>query len=143
MSSYVNVVSPVSPEHFIRDCPQAKCQVAPQAEGGSQKQIDTGGGQGQSTSLSTCTASASIATSSGGSKVKEPQEVPYLNPDPFKRFIGPKNWGEAKIGELTTCLLDNGAQLNFMTLTYALRRGLTVMSLDCLTREVGGTLPPI
>ena len=67
-----------------------------------------------------------------------------MNPDPFKWFIGPKNWGEARIdGELTTCLLDNGAQLNFMTPTYVLKRGLNMMSLDHLTQEVGGTLPPI
>ena len=34
--------------------------------------------------------------------------IPYLNPDPYCRFIGPKNLGEALIdGELATCLLDN------------------------------------
>ena len=39
------------------------------------------------------------------SKVKG---VPYLNPDPYCQFIGPKNWGEALIDdELMTCLLDN------------------------------------
>ena len=38
------------------------------------------------------------------------ERVPYLNPDAFSRFIGPKNWGQALINdELTTCLLDNGA----------------------------------
>ena len=30
-----------------------------------------------------------------------------------------------------------------MTLAYALKWGFTMMSLDCLAREVGGTLPPI
>ena len=44
------------------------------------------------------------------------ERVPYLNLDTFSRFIGPKNWGKALINdELTTCLLDNGAQLNFIT----------------------------
>ena len=48
------------------------------------------------------------------------ERVPYLNPDAFSRFIGPKNWGQALINdELTTCLLDNGAQLNFITPAYA------------------------
>ena len=48
------------------------------------------------------------------------ERVPYLNPDAFSRFIGPKNWGKALINnELTTCLLDNGAQLNFITPAYA------------------------
>ena len=46
-------------------------------------------------------------------------------------------------GELTTCLLDNGAQLNFMTPVYALKWGFNVMSLYHLTQEVGATLPPI
>ena len=55
--------------------------------------------------------------SSKPSKVKR---APYLNPDAFYRFIGPKNRGKALIDdELTTCLLDNGAQLNFITLAYA------------------------
>ena len=45
--------------------------------------------------------------------------VPYLNPDPHCRFIGPKNLGKTLIDrELMTCLLDNGAQLNFITPAY-------------------------
>ena len=48
----------------------------------------------------------------------------YLNLDAFYRFIGPKNLGKALIDdELTTCLLDNGAQLNFITPAYAQERG--------------------
>ena len=48
------------------------------------------------------------------------KRAPYLNPDAFYRFIGPKNLGKALIDdELTTCLLDNGAQLNFITPAYA------------------------
>ena len=47
-------------------------------------------------------------------------------------------------GESTTCLLDNGAQLNFMTPAYALKQGFNIMSLDCLVKEAGGQqLPPI
>ena len=50
---------------------------------------------------------------------------PYLNPDPYCQFIGPKNLGEVPIdGELMTCLLDNEAQINFVTPAYAHRRGL-------------------
>ena len=71
------------------------------------------------------------------------ERVPYLNPDAFSRFIGPKNWGKALINdELTTCLLDNGAQLNFITPAYALERGMDIMSLDQLAQEIGG-LPPL
>ena len=72
------------------------------------------------------------------------ERVPYLNPDAFSRFIGPKNWGQALINnELTTCLLDNGAQLNFITPAYAVERGMDIMSLDWLAQEIGGPLPLI
>ena len=65
--------------------------------------------------------------------------VPYLNLDPYCRFIGPKTLGKALIdGELTTCLLDNGAQLNFITPTYAHKWGMDIMSLESLAQEVGG-----
>ena len=68
--------------------------------------------------------------------------MPYLNPDAFSRFIGPKNWGQALINdELTTYLLDNGAQLNFITPAYAIERGMDIMSLDRLAQEIGGQLP--
>ena len=57
---------------------------------------------------------------------REPSEgskkVPCLKPDPFMHLISPKNWVEAYIdNKLTTCLLDNGAQLNFMTPYYAIK----------------------
>ena len=72
------------------------------------------------------------------------KSAPYLNPDPYCRFIGPKNLGEALIdGELMTCLLDNGAQINFVTATYSHKRGMDIMSLDCLAQEIGGQIPPI
>ena len=54
------------------------------------------------------------------SKSSKVKRAPYLNPDAFYRFIGPKNLGKALIDdELTSCLLDNGAQLNFITPAYA------------------------
>ena len=72
------------------------------------------------------------------------EKVPYWNPDAFSRFIGPKNWGKALINdELTTCLLDNGAQLNFITPACAVERGMDIMSLDRLAQEIGGPLPLI
>ena len=72
------------------------------------------------------------------------KSAPYLNPDPYCRFISPKNLGEALIdGELTTCLLDNGAQLNFVTTAYAHQQGMAVMSLESLAKEIGGKVPPI
>ena len=67
-----------------------------------------------------------------------------MNPDAFCRFIGPKNLGKALIDDkLTTCLLDNGAQLNFITPAYAQEQGMDIMSLDCLAQEIGGSVPLI
>ena len=72
------------------------------------------------------------------------KSVPYLNPDPYCWFISPKNLGEALIdGELMTCLLDNGSQLNFITPAYPHKWGMDIMSLDSLAQEVGGKIPPI
>ena len=72
------------------------------------------------------------------------KRAPYLNPDAFYRFIGPKNLGKVLIdGELATCLLDNGAQLNFIMPAYAQERGMDIMSLDYLAQEIGGSVPLI
>ena len=52
--------------------------------------------------------------------------------------------GEALIdGELATCLLDNGTQLNFITPAYTHKRGMDIMSLESLAQEIGGKIPPI
>ena len=63
--------------------------------------------------------------------MKGAQSIPFLNPDPFTCLIGPKNWGEAFIDdELITCLLDNGAQLNFVTPEYAVKQGFQIFTLE-------------
>ena len=109
-----------------------KLDQAPPAEGASSKQV--GPGEGQAKTLSAKSARAS----------RRVERVPYLNPDAFSRFIGPRNWVQALINdELTTCLLDNGAQLNFITPAYAIERGMDIMSLDRLAQEIGGQLPLI
>ena len=67
-----------------------------------------------------------------------------MNPDAFRRFIGPKNLGKALIDdELVSCLLDNGAQLNFIMPAYAQERGMDIMSLDYLADEIGESIPLI
>ena len=109
-----------------------KWDQAPSAKGASSKQVSPG--EGQAKTLSAQSASAS----------RQVERVPYLNPDAFSRFIGPKNWGQALINDkLTTCLLDNGAQLNFITPAYAVERGMDIMSLDRLAQEIWGQLPLI
>ena len=109
-----------------------KQDQAPPAKGASSKQI--GSREGQAKTLSAQSAGASHRV----------ERVPYLNLDAFSRLISPKNWGQALINdELTTCLLDNGAQLNFITPAYAVERGMDIMSLDRLAQEIGGHLPLI
>ena len=104
----------------------------PPAEGASSKQVGPGEGQAK-------TLSAKLARAS-----RRVERVPYLNPDTFSRFIDPTNWGQALINdELTTCLLDNGAQLNFITPAYVVERGMDIMSRDQLAQEIGGQLSHI
>ena len=68
--------------------------------------------------------------------------VLYLNPNPYCQFIGPKKLGKALIDrELAACLLDNGAQLNFITPAYAHEWGMDIMSLESLAQEIGGKIP--
>ena len=72
------------------------------------------------------------------------KRVPYLNPDAFYRFIGPKNLGKALFDdELTTCLLDNGPKLHFITPAYVQEQGMDIMSLDYLAQEIRGSIPLI
>ena len=67
-----------------------------------------------------------------------------MNPDTFRRFIGPKNLGKVLVDdELVTCLLDNGAQLNFITPAYTQKRGMDIMSLEYLAEEISGAIPHI
>ena len=45
--------------------------------------------------------------------------------------------------ELVSCLLDNGAQLNFIMPAYAQEWGMDIMSLDYLAKEIEGAIPLI
>ena len=99
-----------------------KWEQAPAAEGASPKQVSSREGEDETPSA------GPRHVSNKSSKVKR---APYLNPDAFCRFIGPKNLGKALIDDdLATCLLDNGAQLNFITPAYAQEPGMDIMSLD-------------
>ena len=112
------------PGHLTRDhqeWEEKKWDQAPPAEGASSKQVCPRKGQAKTLSAKSAGASHGV------------ERVPYLNPDAFSRFIGPKNWGQALINdELATCSLDNRAQLNFITPAYAVERGMDIMSLDWL-----------
>ena len=64
-----------------------------------------------------------------------------MNLDAFCQFIGPKNLGKALVDdELVSCLLDNGAQLNFIMPAYAQERGMDIMSVHYLAEEIGGAI---
>ena len=114
-----------------------KLPSAPPAEGASQKQVGTRGSKGQGQALLACTARPVVQQGNASG-------APYLNPDPFRQWIGPKNWGQAIIdGELTTCLLDNGAQLKFVTPEYTYRRGMAIHPMTRISKETGQAIPPI
>ena len=123
-----------SGDHLMKDHYKVKkWGRVPTAQGAFPKQVSSGDSQSLSAQMNNISGSSS--------KVKG---VPYLNPDPYCWFIGPKNWGKALIDEeLMTCLLDNGSQLNFITPAYAHKWGIDIMSLDSLAQEVGGKIPPI
>ena len=109
--------------------------MGPAAKGASPKQVSSREGEVKTPS----TGPKQVSNKS--SKVKR---APYLNPDAFCRFIGPKNLGKALIDdELVSCLLDNGAQLNFIMPAHAQEREMDVMSLDYLAEETGGSIPLI
>ena len=109
--------------------------MGPAAKGASPKQVSSREGEDE-------TPSAGLRhVPNKSSKIKRAQ---YLNPDAFHRFIGPKNLGKVLIDdELASCLLNNGAQLNFITTAYAQEWGMDIMSLDYLAQETGGSIPLI
>ena len=112
-----------------------KWEWAPAAEGAFPKQVSSREGEGKTPSI------GPRHVSNKSSKVKG---APYLNPDAFCQFIGPKNLGKVLIDDkLVSCLLDNGVQLNFITPAYAQERGMDIMSLDYLVEEISGAIPLI
>ena len=127
--------SPVISWAIFRETTGKKWEWAPAAKGASPKQVSSREGKGKTPSVRL------RHVSNKSSKVKR---APYLNLDAFCQFIGPKNLGKALVDdELVSCLLDNGAQLNFITPAYAQEWGMDIMSLDYLAEEIGGAIPLI
>ena len=109
--------------------------MGPCSQRASQKQVGSREGEDKN---------ASGGPKHVSNKSPKMKRAPYLNLDAFHRFIGPKNLGKALVDdELVTCLLDNGAQLNFITPAYAQEQGMDIMSLDYLAEEIGGAIPHI
>ena len=78
-----------------------KWEWAPAAKGASPKQVGSREGEGKD---------ASHRPKHVSNKSPKMKRAPYLNPDAFRRFIGPKNLGKVLVDdELVTCLSDNKA----------------------------------
>ena len=76
------------------------------------------------------------ARSSRASTNLQSERYSLFKSGPFLSLHWSKNWGEAFIDDkLTTCLLYNGSQLNFVTPAYAHERGMDILSLDTLARR--------
>ena len=59
--------------------------------------------------------------------MKTTLQTPFLNPDPFQQWYGVENVAKVKIiGESCMALLDNGAQVNTITLRYVNKHSLQV-----------------
>ena len=62
----------------------------------------------------------------------------FWNEDPRNRWLSSANLGTAVIdGVETTCLIDNGARVNLVTLEFVRERGLDVGSIQDLSRHNG------
>ena len=67
-----------------------------------------------------------------GQKLTNPRLTPstFWNEDPSNRWFNHSNLGKAIIdGVKTTCLIDNGAHVNLVTLEFVKDRGLEVGSI--------------
>ena len=77
---------------------------------------------------------------SQGRKLAGPQLTPstFWNEDPRNQWLSSANLGTAILdGVETTCLIDNGARVNLVTLEFVRERGLDVGSIQDLSRHKG------
>ena len=112
-----------SPEHFIHNCLLMKTAR-------DKKQLKQEGGDGDN--------KGSLDPSKGNKCHKEPPEggsegiesssqTPFLNLDPFQHWYGIENVVKVRInGESCMALLDNGVQVNTITLRYVKEHSLQV-----------------
>ena len=71
-------------------------------------------------------------------KLRAPCDTPcsYWNEDARDQWLGPENIGQILIdGEPVPALIDNGAQVNMVTLSFVKRCGLVVGSIDDLNKH--------
>ena len=102
-----------SPEHFIHNCPLMKTARDKKLLNGREGMVMAKGVQSPSKS-SECHKEPPKGGSGG---VGPTSQTPFLNPDPFQRWYGIENIARVRIkGESCMALLDNGAQVNTITL---------------------------
>ena len=104
-----------SPEHFIHNCLLVKTTR-------DKKQLNGKEGmammKGAWAPLTTTNAMKSPQKGGPGG-IKASLQTPFLNPDSFQQWYGIENVAKVKInGESCMALLDNGAQVNTITLRY-------------------------
>ena len=112
-----------SPEHFIRNCLLMKTAR-------DKKQLN--GKEGMATMKGAYDPSQGNKhhkepPKGGSGGIKSSLQTPFLNPDPFQHWYGIENVAKVKInGESCMALLDNGVQVNTITLRYVKEHSLQV-----------------
>ena len=110
-----------SPEHFIHNCPLMKTAR-------DKKQLNRKEGMVMVKGAQTSPKAANTikSTPKGGSGGIGPSsQTPFLNLDPFQWWYGMENIAKVRInGESCMALLDNGAQVNTITLRYVKEHSL-------------------
>ena len=104
-----------SPEHFIHDCLLVRASR-------ENTQLNCHGWDGVeegSLDLSGEDDNAEEPPGGGSQGITQPEQTPFLNPDPFQHWHRVKNVAKVKInGESCKALLDNGSQINTITPNY-------------------------
>ena len=112
-----------SPEHFIRNCPLMKTARDKKQLNGKEGMAMTKGAW--TPPMANKCHKEPPEGGSGG--IKSPLQTPFLNPDPFQQWYGIGNVAKVKInGESCMALLDNGVQVNTITLRYVKEHSLQV-----------------
>ena len=71
--------------------------------------------------------------------MKKPAKAPYWNDDPCAHWLGPANIAYVHLDSIRTwVLLDDGSQINSITLAYAKSQGFVVRPLEELAGDTTG-----
>ena len=112
-----------SPEHFIHNCLLMKPARDKKQLNGKEGMAMVNGAQTPSKIDQLCKEPPT-----GGSRgIESSSQTPFLNLDPFQQWYSMENIAKVRInGESCMALLDNGAQVNTITLRYVKEHSLSV-----------------